>query len=86
MADSPFSGDAHPDVQVRRDIENDLKISRRKLDFIITRLKDAADAMRGIPFSKKTAKTGFTEADIAGLCTEITRLESCAQALISAGF
>jgi hypothetical protein len=31
-------------------------------------------------------KKGFTAADIAGLCRIVTRLESCAQELISAGF
>jgi hypothetical protein len=87
MGDSPFQAvEAHQDAQVRSDIEQDLKISRRKLDFIITRFRDAADAMRGIPYDRKAARTGFTEADIAGLCREITRLESVSGALINAGF
>jgi hypothetical protein len=82
MADSPFTGEAHPDVQVRAEIETDLRVSRRRLDYLLTRFKDAAEQMRSLPAGKKA----FTEADIAGLHRIVTRLESCAQELVTAGF
>jgi hypothetical protein len=82
MGDSPFQDvDAHPDVLLRADIEADLRISRRKLDFVITRLVHAARDMRGV-----AGKKPFAEADIAGLNRIITRLESAAAELVAAGF
>jgi hypothetical protein len=82
VGDSPFQGvEAHPDSQVRDDIEADLRITRRRLDRLVAHFKDIAEQM-----ASTTGKKAFTPSDIAGLHRIITRLESCASELIAAGF
>jgi hypothetical protein len=82
MADSPFQDvEAHPDAQVRADIEQDLRVTRRRLDYLIARFRDAAEQMAGV-----TGRKAFTPSDIAGLHRIITRLEGCAAELTNAGF
>jgi hypothetical protein len=86
MGDSPFtSTDTHTDVQVRLDVEQDLAISRRRLDHIISRLKENADIMTCSPQSAKSC-VGFTPNDIAGLRRIISRLEGATQQLVNAGY
>jgi hypothetical protein len=81
MGDSPFTGDAHPTIDLRANIEEDLRHSRRKLDFVIARLRDTAADMRST-----TGKDAFIEADVAGLLRIVSRLESAAAELVAAGY
>jgi hypothetical protein len=82
MADSPFQDvEAHPDAGVRADIEQGVKIARRKLDHLIAGLRDIAGDMRTV-----AGKKSFAEADIAGLHRIISRLESATAELVAAGF
>jgi len=60
-------------------------LTRRKLQFVIARLQDAAQIVRSNPKLVGVRKA-FTPDDVAALCGVITRLESCAQQLINAGF
>jgi hypothetical protein len=86
MGDSPFSAaGTHGDIALADDTEADIRISRRKLQSAIARLQDAAQIVRSNP-KLAGARKAFTPDDVAALCGIITRLESCAQQLINAGF
>jgi hypothetical protein len=85
MGDSPFTDAvAHVDVEIRLDVEQDLAISRRRLEHIIARLKETTDIMGCLPGPQVCV--GFTPNDIAGLRRVISRLESATQELINAGY
>jgi hypothetical protein len=86
MGDSPFTAsETHPDIVLADDTEADIRISRRKLQFVVARLQDAAQIVRTNP-KLAGARKAFTPDDVAALCGVITHLESCAQQLITAGF
>src|SRR6516162_11176575 len=87
MGNSPFTASGtHPDgFALADDTDADIRITRRKLQFVIARLQDAAQIVRSNPKLVGVRKA-FTPDDVAALCGVITRLESCAQQLINAGF
>jgi hypothetical protein len=86
MGDSPFTDAvAHVDVEIRLDVEQDIAISRRRLDHIVNRLEETVDIMGCLPGPQMIC-VGFTPESVARLRRIITRLKSAAAELVAAGF
>jgi hypothetical protein len=81
VGDSPFQDPGvHSDQQLGDDTEADLRISRRKLEAVIARLKDAATVVRENPgMARKFTVFGPDGAAFLGRVT--TRLEAIAYEL-----
>jgi hypothetical protein len=85
MGDSPFTDPTVPaEVTLGEDTETDIRISRRKLDVVIVRLKDAANTIRDNPAMASRCKLFGTDG-LAFVNRVTTRLEAVAYELTAAG-